>query len=192
MVKAAPKFPQGPRNYPLPPKAKSMPRQYPLPPKAKSMPRQYTPRIEVHEETYNRITQQRRDAGMPTTSMRWFELKHILSQEALKKRAEELKQRLLGSSLARQARQKNRELKPEAKKMPVRRMNARDFSPASNSPARASAPAHVCPWKQYEFHVCAPDCVNWVACPATGEPLKTNHIDCVQGYGNTSSDEDLD
>ena len=191
MVKAASKFPQGPRNYPLPPKAKSMPRQCPWRPKAKSMQRQYTTRLETDEEAYNRITQQRRDAGMPTTSMRWFELKHIVSQEALKKRAEELKQRLLGSSLARQARQKNRESKPEAKKMP-RRMNAREFSPASVSPARASAPAHVCPWKKYALHVCAPDCVNWVACPTTGEPIKTNHIDCVQGYGNTSSDEDLD
>ena len=191
MVKAASKFPQGPRNYPLPPKAKSMPRQFPSRPKAKSMQRQYTTRLETDEEAYNRITQQRRDAGMPTTSMRWFELKHIVSQEALKKRAEELKQRLLGSSLARQARQKNRESKPEAKKMP-RRMNAREFSPASVSPARASAPAHVCPWKKYARHVCAPDCVNWVACPTTGEPIKTNHIDCVQGYGNTSSDEDLD
>ena len=188
MVKAAPKFPQGPRNYPLPPKAKSMPRQYPLPPKAKSMHRQYTTRLETPEEACNRITQQRRDAGMPTTSMRWFELKHILSQEALKKRAEELKQRLLRSSLARQT---NRELKPKAKTMP-RRMNARDFAKASVSPARASAPAHVCPWKKYARHVCAPDCVNWVACPTTGEPIQINQIDCVQGYGNTSSDEDLD
>ena len=179
MVKAAPKFPQGPRNYPLPPKAKSMHRQY-------------TTRLETPEEACNRITQQRRDAGMPTTSMRWFELKHILSQEALKKRAEELKQRLLRSSLHQQARQKNRELKPKAKRMPLRK-NACDSAPAHVSPARASAPAHVCPWKKkYARHVCAPDCVNWVACPATGEPLKTNHIDCVQGYGNTSSDEDLD
>ena len=185
------------RTNGLPPKAKSMPRQYPLPPKAKSMPRQYTTRLETDEEAYNRITH-----CSGRTSMSWCELRHIqdrarearnreLSEEALKKKAEELKQRLLRSSLCRQARQKEKELKAEAKRMP-RRMNACDFAPTRVSPARASAPAHVCPWKQYKFHVCAPDCVNWVACPTTGEPIRVNQIDCVQGYGNTSSDEDLD
>ena len=193
MVKAFPKCPQG----------QSVPRT-----KAKSMPGQYTTRLETDEEAYNRITKQRRDAGMPTTSMRWFELRHTqdrarytwnlrdLPREALEKKSEELKQRLLGSSLAKQqARQKESELKPEAKRMP-RRMNAREFAPAHVSPARASAPAHVCPWRQFALyralHVCAPDCVNWVACPTTGEPIRINQIDCVQGYGNTSSDEDLD
>ena len=194
MVKAFPKCPQGPRNYPLPPKAKSMPRQY-------------TTRLETDEEAYNRITQQRQDAGMPTTSMRWFELRHTqdrareamanmrdLSREALKKKSEELKQRLLGSSLHQQARQKESELKPKAKRMP-RRMNARESAPAHVPPARASAPAHVCPFlvnARETGHRCAASCLNWVMCPSTEEPIRINQIACVQGYGNSSSEEDTD
>jgi len=206
MVKAAPKFPQGPRNYPLPPKAKSMPRQYPLPPKAKSMHRQYTTRLETPEEACNRITQQRRDAGMPTTSMRWFELRHTqdrardmwnlrdLTREALEKKSEELKQRLLGSSLHKQARQKKSELKPEAKRMP-RRMNAREFAPAHVFPARAPPPLHVCPFLENARetgHICAASCANWVMCPRTHVPIRINIIAAVQGYGNSSSEEDTD
>ena len=196
MVKAFPKCPQGPRNYPLPPKAKSMPGQY-------------TTRFGDHTtrlEAYNRITQQRRDAGMSTTSMRWFELRHTqdrardtwnlrdLTREALKKKSEELKQRLLGSSLHQQARQKESELKPKAKRMP-RRMNARESAPAHVSPARASAPAHVCPFlvnARETGHRCAASCLNWVMCPSTEEPIRINQIACVQGYGNSSSEEDTD
>jgi ribosomal protein L29 len=181
-MKAFPKFPQGPRNDPLPPKAKSMPRQY-------------TTRLETDEEAYNRMTQERLDAGMPP--MTWSELRHIqdraremraremdkmrlLSREALEKKSEELKQRLLGSRLRKWAKQKEIELKPAAKRMPRRET------------ARVSAPAHVCPFKEVKFHVCAPDCVNWVVCPTTGEPMRINRIECVQEYGNSSSDEDMD
>ena len=191
MVKAFPKCPQG----------QSVPRT-----KAKSMPGQYTTRLETDEEAYNRITKQRRDAGMPTTSMRWFELRHTqdrarytwnlrdLPREALEKKSEELKQRLLGSSLAKQARQKKSELKPEAKRMP-RRMNAREFAPAHVFPARAPPPLHVCPFLENARetgHICAASCLNWVMCPSTEVPIRINQIACVQGYGNSSSEEDTD
>ena len=131
--------------------------------------------------------------------MSWGELRHTQDRarearnrelSALKKKADELKQKLLRSNLCKEQ-QKNIESKPKAKKMPLRK-NACDSAPANVSLARASAPAEVCPWKQYALHVCAPDCVNWKACPSTGEPMRINQIDCVQGYGNTSSDEDVD
>ena len=205
MVKAFSKCPQGPQNYPLVPRFDEVP--------------QYTTRLETDEEAYTRITQERRDAGMPTTSMRWFELRKTqdramleamkkeseichkkrqnmrdLSQEALKKKSEELKQRLLGSSLCQKARQNGSELKAEAKKMP-RRGNARESAPAHVFPARAPPPLHVCPFLENARetgHICAASCANWVMCPRTHVPIRINIIAAVQGYGNSSSEEDTD
>ena len=128
-----------------------------------------------------------------------------LDTRSAEKKSEELKQRLLGSSLHQQARQKESELKPEAKRMP-RRMNARESAPAHVSPARASAPAHVCPARasapahvcpfmknaRETGHICAASCLNWVMCPSTEDPIRINQIACVQGYGNSSSEEDTD